>query len=78
MFYTDETPVNTNLTFKTYWQNNVGDISTTASVSKRLTVVHISLKNRFLEDAGLIFKVWTAGRDSHKQMNYVNLKKTVE
>jgi hypothetical protein len=38
-------------------------------------VVHISLKNGFLKDAGLILKVESASGNYNRQMNFVNFEK---
>jgi hypothetical protein len=71
IFYIHEASVDANLTFS--WQNNnVGGILTTVSVSSRLIVVYIDLKNRFLEGAELIFKAGTASGYYHGQMICIN------
>jgi hypothetical protein len=75
-FCIDETLVDANLTLKKCWQNNdIGGISTTVGASNRLIVIHIGLKNGFIEGAELIFKAGTASGDYHGQMNSVNFEK---
>jgi hypothetical protein len=77
IFYLDETWVDSSLTFKKYWQGDEVDgvMTTTRSTCHRLTVVHTSPSNGFLEGAELVFRAGTASGDYHGQMNADNIEK---
>jgi hypothetical protein len=78
IFYTGESWVNTNLTFRKCWQNKeVMGVQTNVNSGNRLTTLHMGGINGFLPNAELIYRAGSATGYYHVQMKVAGFEKWV-
>jgi hypothetical protein len=76
IFCIDESWVDSNPTFRKFWQNEeVLGVQTNVNSGHRLIMLHVEEINGFLPNAALIYKAGSATGVYHGQMNAANFEK---